>query len=128
MASFNEFRLIGSCYSDAHKISIAKDRYKTTFTIAVDSVAQKKKHFIPVVAPSYLAEKAFQFCRNGNLIAVIGELMTNEVTDRSTGFININVYFVATDIALIEKVERTALRDKLFVDDVNKMPIEEEET
>jgi len=125
MATFNEFRFIGSVYSDARKSSSKEGTYKATFTLATKSTSGQKMHFIPIIAPSYLAEKAFHFCRNGNLISVIGEVMTAETTDRLTGYVSINVFFVATDVLMITKAERKPLREKSFVDDINKMPLEE---
>lgn len=124
MAIFNEFRLLGRCYGEPKFKSISGGRFRTYFTIVVDTSLGEKKSFLPVMAPSHIGEKAQVFCRNGNLVAVIGEFITKETYCPENSNIDVHVSFVATDIQLIEKCSRFGITDDLFVNTIKSMPLE----
>lgn len=127
MAIGNEFRLIGICYGNPRRKFVKKDTYRTYFTLVTDGLKENTKSFVPIVAPSSLAELAHALCRNGNTVAVKGVISSYDSQNYLTGLIDVRIYFVATDIMLINKVERTELNDKTVADLIAKMPIDYDE-
>ena len=124
MSAFNEFRCIGRVYGDPRLKSIDSQRFRTYFTLVIDSSLGEKKNFLPIVAPSHLSEKAKNFCRNGNLVALIGEMITKETYCPENSSVDVHVSFVATDIQLIEKVNRKQITDNDFTDVLKSIPLE----
>ncbi len=114
MAIFNEFRFIGLCYGDAKaEIIDTEKRHRTTFTLVSKSSANKnKKVYIPMLAYGYLASRAAIFCRNGNLVAVNGEITSTEFFNRIEGSSQIQLYFLVSEIMLITKPYKKQLTDK----------------
>jgi len=127
MAVDNLFRMIGVCYGNPVRKLYKLNKYHCYFTLVVDSFKGDKKNFIPMVAAYDVSEKAYALCRNGNEVAVKGEVITTEINNYQTGLIDVRIHFVATDIMLINKVNRKKLDDKKVADLISSMPIDYEE-
>ena len=110
MALNNNFIFIGICYRDARKVLLKADNnaYYTDFTLVVRSevTKSKKNNYITIRAIGELAEKASVLCRNGNKVAVNGEIITTELINRNTAEMKIRITFVAREILLISKPKR----------------------
>ena len=110
MALNNDFIFIGVCYRDAKKVLLKTDKnsYYTDFTLVVSSeiTKSKKNNYITIRAIGDLAEKASILCRNGNKVAVNGEIITSELINRNTAEMRIRITFVAREILLISKPKR----------------------
>jgi len=116
MAAFNEFRLIGVCYGNARKEIIAtKNGKRTAFTLITKSTANKtKKVYVPMLAYGKLSDKAAAICRNGNYVAVTGEIASKEFFDRQQGVSYIRLFFLVSDISLLIKATRKAINEKEY--------------
>lgn len=131
MGAYNEFRFIGKCYGDSTKV-LTKDskngikRYYTKITLVVKSrINNKKNNYIPITANGELAEKANLLCRNCNVVAIVGEIVTRELFDRNTGEVKIQTHFIANDIMLITKPTKKIINLKQYSDLVELASIEE---
>jgi len=126
MAIFNEFRFIGLCYGDAKaEVINTEKRHRTTFTIVSKSSANKnKKVYIPMLAYGHLATRAAILCRNGNLVAVNGELTSQEFFNRNEGTSQIQIYFLVSDIMLITKPYKKHLQEKDYQNIVELFDLE----
>ena len=127
MAACNHFRFIGICYGNPKRRLYDANKYRTYFTLAVDSIKGQKKNFVPFVATGDNAEKAHALCRSGNKVAVIGEVITTEVNNFQTGQVDIKVHFMVTEIMMIHKAERTLLNETTVSEVIGSMPIEHKE-
>ena len=114
MSVANYFKVIGTVYGDAEKIPIkkenARNKYYTHFTVVVHGDSKEwKKNYIPFIACGTLAEKAFHLCRNGNKVAVKGEVLTNEFFDRNSGEFKVEIVFLAKEVMLIVKTRKISV-------------------
>lgn len=124
MPSNNEFRFIGTVYGNPDLEQFDEKNYRVWFTLAIKSSIGKKTNYVRLLAPSNLWEKTYYFCRNGNTIAVYGEVVSKEITDKRTGNITTSLTFVVSDVFLIRKCSRTNVSTKKFEAIVNSMPLE----
>lgn len=117
MAEYNQFRYIGVVYGDALKTQVKnqKDRFKTKFTLVVNS-SDGKKNYFPITCYGDNAEKAALICRNGTRVAVIGEVKSLEFIDRQEGDIKIQIYFLATEVMKISRPEKKTISKKRYRD------------
>lgn len=131
MAIFNQFRFCGTVYKNAQKHIIentSPTRYYTTFTLIVRSnVTGKKNNYIPLQASGDLCEKASLLCRNGNVVAVEGEIVSREWISRKTGVTSVQLTFLVNDIMLIKKPVKTELSFKKFSQTLETASIDEYE-
>ena len=131
MSAYNEFRFMGRCYGDARKVITTNStqdnpRYYTNIVLVVKSHRVKREpNYIPITATGDLAEKASLQCRNGNKVAICGEIITHNTVDYSTGEMTVRTFFLANDIMLIEKAKRVKLSTKKIVDLVETASIDE---
>lgn len=125
----NEFRFIGRCYGNPRRhLSYGedgkRDKYKTYFTL-VGKTSSDRTTFTPIVSSYKMSDLAYELCRNGNKVAVSGEVFTIERNNYKTGLIDVHIFFLATDIMLLEKVKRKELNEQSVADVISSMPIEE---
>lgn len=132
MSAYNNFKFIGKCYGDARKTLTTatqyaqEKKYYTTITLVVKcSSRPKKNNYIPITAYGELSEKASLLCRNGNKVAIEGEIMSKEFLDKDTGVIRVQTVYIAQDIMLIEKPLRQKVSNKVFTELVELASIDE---
>lgn len=118
MAAFNEFRLIGVCYGNAvNEVIPTKKDKRVSFTLRTKSNADKtKKVYVPMLAYGKVANKAAIMCRNGNCLAVKGEIVSRSFFNRNEGTTHIRLYFIVTEILLLVKPRFSKIDEKKFRD------------
>lgn len=126
MSVLNEFRFLGICYGDARRVDKNKEEFYTKATIVVKAKADiANPHYVPVLFFGKLAEKAYVMCRNGNLISVTGEIVSNEKFNKVLGTTQIQLHFIVNDLILISRAYKKRLSSKEFSDLVEKFSPDE---
>jgi len=117
MISYNKFCFIGVVYSDS-KTTITKNNTKVCkFTLTIkDDYSKTKTNYVPLVAYKSIADKCELLCKNGNIVAVEGEISTKEDFNNTTGQTEIRMFFIVSDIMTIQRLNRTKITDKKFND------------
>ena len=123
--AYNEFRFIGTCYSDATRRYEPNGKVRCHITLCVKSPNKTQNNHIPIIAFDDLAERASVLCRNGARVCVSGYICTQEIVDRVTAEIKIRTYFYAMDIMRISKPKRKNITYKKFTDLVELASIED---
>lgn len=117
MAIFNQFYFIGRCYGDACLTRSKNGNLRVQFMLIVkDSFNKKKVNYIPLMCYKEIAQQATVFCRDDNVIAVEGQVCSNEFFDKQKGFSYMKVVFIVTSIKLINKATKKRLSERAFTD------------
>ena len=67
-----------------------------------------------MLAYGKLSDKAAAICRNGNYVAVTGEIASKEFFDRQQGVSYIRLFFLVSDISLLIKATRKAINEEEY--------------
>lgn len=117
MTILNQFNFIGRCFGDGYVTRTKEGNLRVQFMLLVkDSFNRKNFNYIPCLCYREIAEQATLFCRDNNVIAVEGQVCSNEFFDRNKGVSYMKVVFIVTSMMLITKASKKSLSEKKFCD------------
>ncbi len=112
MLAKNSFNFIGLCYGNAKVIYTKGSKKIGTVTLVIgDSYNHLNKNYIPIVAYGANVDLILNRCRNGNVVAVAGEVKSKNTFDRETGDVTVQIFFFVQEIMLIRKAKQKELTD-----------------
>ena len=113
----NQFKFIGRCYGDSYVTRTKTGRLRVQFMLIVDDIFNRKNvNYIPCMCYHSIAEQATLFCRDNNVVAVEGQVCSDEYFDKQKGISYMKVVFIVTSIMLINKATKKSLSEKTFCD------------
>ena len=117
MAILNQFNFIGRCYGDCYVTRTKAGNLRVQFMlITKDSFNKKGINYIPCMCYKEIAEQATLFCRDNNVVAVEGQVCSNEFFDKQKGTQYMKVVFIVTSMMLITKARKKSLSERKFCD------------